>query len=127
MGRGMNMEQFREALSSDATIENEKLRKKLEELRTNTSNQIEALRSDVEHYKKQCIQLANRCFVYSKGDPALCLHCDIDCCKYAFTEKEMEAAVKKMTKEKMPRNSETAIYLHEYLCKLRAKRLKEEK
>ena len=38
MSKGMSMEEFRQALSSDAREENEKLKKELDELKESSSN-----------------------------------------------------------------------------------------
>ena len=53
MAKGMGLEEFRSALSSDATIENERLKTELEELRKSSSSKIKDLQSDLEQYKVQ--------------------------------------------------------------------------
>ena len=63
MAKGMSLEEFRSALSSDATIENERLKTELEELRKSSSSKIKDLQSDLEQYKEWHKQLCNRCFV----------------------------------------------------------------
>lgn len=40
MGKGMNLDEFRAALSSDATLENEKLKIELEQLKKKSETEI---------------------------------------------------------------------------------------
>lgn len=125
MGRGMNLDEFRDALSSEAREENEKLKKELEDLKRESSEKIAELEEEIQDLKKQCNSLGNRCFVTTKG--LLCLNCNVTQCKYAFTEADYDAAVNHMTKHKMPRNAETAAEMHDLMHKRRDERLKKEK
>lgn len=63
MAKGMSLEEFRNALSSDATVENENLKSELDKLKRGSSDEIEKLYNDLEQYKEWHKQLCNRCFV----------------------------------------------------------------
>lgn len=126
MGRsnkGLSLDEFKEALSSDARDENEKLKEELKKLKKESSEQIKSLQEDVENYKKQCTALANRCHVFTQG--LMCLNCQIDAelCEYAFTESELEMAANYMVNNKMPRTEETRAKMTKFLENLKHKRL----
>lgn len=61
----MNLEEFKKALSSDATEENKQLKKQLSDLQEEYSS-----------LKENCRALCNRCFALTKG--VTCLFCCID-------------------------------------------------
>lgn len=65
----MNLEEFKKALSSDATEENKQLKKQLSELQEEYSKKLSYL-------KETCHFLCNRCFALTKG--VTCLFCCID-------------------------------------------------
>lgn len=117
MSRGMNMDEFRNALSSEATVENEQLKTELGRLKQESENTINTLQGELEQYKNWCVGLGNRCFAMTGG--VLCLSCDIDCCKHAFNANDMEAVVAYMKKNKLPRNEETYLKAMEFLEKRR--------
>ena len=121
MGRGMNLSEFKAALSSDATIENENLKKELEELKNSSSERIKELEEELKYTKKIAKQLSNRCYVFTKG--AMCLSCKIDECRYAYTSEELEAASRHMQKNNIPRTDVGWLKMNDFLMDLRAKRL----
>lgn len=120
MGKGMSLEEFRTALSSDATIENEKLKAELKEQKEKFEEEIEKLKNENEQYEQWCKQLGNRCFVQTGG--AICMSCDVRCCKYAFTEEDRDAGVRYMLKNKLPRTAETYEKVMKFMCERRSKR-----
>lgn len=61
----MNLEEFRKALSSDATEENARLKK-----------QLSKLESENDLLKESCRVLCNRCFTLTRG--VTCLFCGLD-------------------------------------------------
>lgn len=61
----MNLEEFRKALSSDATEENAQLKRQLSDLQ----NENDSL-------KESCRVLCNRCFTLTRG--VTCLFCGLD-------------------------------------------------
>ena len=94
MGKGMSLEEFRTALSSDATIENEKLKAELKALKEKSETEIAELKEKSEQYEQWCKQLGRRCFVQTCG--VMCMNCDIECCDYALTWEDWESITKYM-------------------------------
>lgn len=121
MSKGMSLEEFRDALSSDATIENDRLKMELSELRESDSKKIEDLENEIEQYKKWHRQLCNRCFVQTRG--MLCISCKIEC-EHGYTWGDLEAASHYMRRNKLPRTPETYQKVNDFLWQRRNKREK---
>lgn len=113
MSKGMSLDEFKNALASDATIENEKLKEELETTKSKADEKIKDLENELTEYKEWCRQLSNRCYAQTGG--ALCMSCGIHCCDHAFTEADYEAAVKYMTRNKMPRNTDTYVKVAQFM------------
>ena len=114
MGKGMSLEEFRTALSSDATIENEKLKAELKTLKEKSETEIAELKEKNEQYEQWCKQLGRRCFVHTCG--AVCMNCGVECCDYALTWEDWEAITKYMQKNKLPRTTETYEKVITFIC-----------
>lgn len=125
MAKGMSMEEFRAAIASDASKENEELKKELQKVKKTSDKEIQELKEEVERYKKQCTQLYNRCAVLTKAPMMMCINCGFEECKYHPTEKEMSEAFEYMEKHKLPRNEESAAKIHSILIEKRSKRLEQ--
>lgn len=71
----MNLEEFRKALESDATVENEKLKTEVENLK----KQLQCERSKHSQEKTalldDCRALSNRCFTLTRG--TMCVFCQL--------------------------------------------------
>ena len=109
MAKGMSMEEFRQALSSDATVENEKLKeeiKSLKKLNNESSDKIKELEEELEEYKKYCNALGNRCFVHTQG--ILCLHCDVPC-PHSISDTDVMDALEYMRKNNIPMTKDKAM------------------
>ena len=119
MARGLSLDEFKNAISSDATMENEKLKKELIKLKSNTSKQIEGLTEDNKLYKDQCRALGNRCYVFTQG--TMCLNCNVEACEHMPSCSDIMAAVEYMTKNNMPRNDETRDKVNNFLMRRKAK------
>lgn len=119
MGKGMSLEEFRNALSSDATIENENLKTELEKLKKSSSDKVEKLQNDLEQYKDWHKQLCNRCFVQTQG--ILCISCGIEC-EHAYTYDDLEAVSRYMRKNNLPRTPETYQKANDFLRRRRSNR-----
>lgn len=115
MAKGMSLDEFKNALSSDATTENGKLKKELSTLRKSTSEQINNLTEERDTYKDQCRALGNRCYVFTQG--TMCLNCSVEACEHMPTSDDIMAAVEYMTKNKMPRNDETREKVNNFLMR----------
>lgn len=118
-GKGMSLEEFRNALSSDATVENENLKTELEKLKKSSFDKIEDLQNDLEQYKEWHKQLCNRCFVQTHG--ALCIRCKIEC-EHEYTYDDFEAATHYMRKNNLQRTPETYRKVNDFLMKRKNKR-----
>lgn len=83
----MNLEEFRKALSSDATEENTQLKRQLSDLQ----NENDSL-------KESCRVLCNRCFALTRG--VTCLFCGLDYpCPHMPGLEEQVAIAHKLRKE----------------------------
>lgn len=83
----MNLEEFRKALSSDATEENAQLKRQLSDLQ----NENDSL-------KESCRVLCNRCFTLTRG--VTCLFCGLDYpCPHMPGLEEQVAIAHKLRKE----------------------------
>lgn len=97
----MNMEDFRKALSSDATVENEKLKKEIEKLKKQNKKLTEDLEEQKEiasGLEKDCYALSNRCYVSSSGMGIMCIHCVLSQyhCTHMPTDEELIKYVKEL-------------------------------
>jgi len=119
MAKGLSLDEFKNALSSDAIVENDKLKKELHNLKNDTSKQIKELTEENKQYKDQCRALGNRCYVFTQG--AMCLNCNIEACEYLPTCNDIMAAVEYMTKNNMPRNEETRDRVNNFMMRRKAK------
>ena len=75
----MNLQEFKEALASDATIENEKLKKELKKLRREFSEKEKKLNEQVSLLTEDCEALTQRCWAMG-GIPSgssLCYFCSL--------------------------------------------------
>ncbi len=63
----MNLEEFRKALSSDATEENAQLKRQLSDLKTEYHEKLSKLENENDSLKESCRVLCNRCFTLTRG------------------------------------------------------------
>lgn len=95
----MNLNELRNALASDATKENERLRTEINLLREH----LRDARNDYEALKKfmtsDCITLANRCWTLTRG--TMCVFCELEAfkCPHAMSNDQKIKVAKKMMKE----------------------------
>ena len=71
----MNLEEFRKALSSDATEENAQLKRQLSDLQTEYHEKLSKLENENDSLKESCRVLCNRCFTLTRG--VTCLFCGL--------------------------------------------------
>lgn len=120
MAKGMSLDEFKIAISSDASIENVRLKKEIDLLKFSTSKKIKELTEERDQYKDWCKALGNRCFVYTGG--GMCLNCGVDACPHMPNENDIMEAVNYMIKNNMPRTEETRERVNNFI-----KRKKENK
>ena len=95
----MNLNELREAMASDATKENERLKGETNLLR----KQLSDLENDYAELKKSlnddCRALANRCFTLTHG--TMCCFCDLNKfkCQHALNYDQKIRIAKKLMEE----------------------------
>lgn len=95
----MNLDELRQAMASDATKENERLKREVNLLR----KQLRDSKSDYSALKKflihDCQALANRCRALTGG--TMCCFCELDAfkCPHAMNYKQKIEAAKKLREE----------------------------
>lgn len=72
----MNLSEFREAMASDATKENEELKRVIESLKKRYNEDTTYLRSCYAAQLEELRALANRCWALTHG--AMCCFCGLD-------------------------------------------------
>ena len=93
----MNLEEFRQALSSDATKENEQLKKQLLNLQTEYHKEFLNLKEENKLLKDDCRILCERCYALTKGD--ICLFCAIEYpCPHMPSGNEIVSFVRELKK-----------------------------
>lgn len=95
----MNLEEFKKALSSDATEENKQLKKQLSELQKEYDKKLSNLKSENDSLKESCRALCNRCFALTKG--ITCQFCVLDypCPHMPNFEERVKAVQEYLNKE----------------------------
>ena len=95
----MNLNELREAMASDATKENERLKSETNLIR----KQLSELENDYAELKKSlnddCRALANRCFTLTQG--TMCYFCDLNefRCQHALNYDQKIRIAKKLMEE----------------------------
>ena len=95
----MNLNELREAMASDATKENERLKSEANLLR----KQLSDLENDYAELKRllndDCRALANRCFTLTQG--TMCCFCDLNKfkCQHALNDDQKIRIAKKLMEE----------------------------
>ena len=75
----MNLNEFREAMASDATKENEELKREIESLKKKYHEDTVYLRNCYAAQLEELKALANRCWVLTRG--TMCCFCRLDAFK----------------------------------------------
>lgn len=95
----MNLNELREAMASDATKENEQLKRDLASLKKRYHKDTEHLRSLCNDQLEDMKALANRCWALSGG--GLCFVCELNTyrCPHSINLDDKLREVKKIRKE----------------------------
>lgn len=94
----IKLEEFRKALSSDATEENAQLKRQLSDLQTEYHEKLSKLENENDSLKESCRVLCNRCFTLTRG--VTCLFCGLDYpCPHMPGLEEQVAMAHKLRKE----------------------------
>lgn len=95
----MNLDEFRKAMESDATVENERLKRDLADVEKSYRDMSEGYTNRIQRLNSDCRALANRCFALTHG--AMCMFCQL-CdyqCQHGLSIEDKIKAAKKLTEE----------------------------
>ena len=95
----MNLDEFRKAMESDATVENGQLKRYLTEIEKRYHEMSEEYTDRIQRLNSDCRALANRCFALTHGE--MCVFCELSdyCCKHAMSIDDKLKAAKKLMEE----------------------------
>ena len=95
----MNLDELRQAMASDATVENERLKRDLADVEKRYREMSEDYMARIQKLNSDCRVLANRCFALTHG--AMCVFCELSdyCCKHAMSIDDKVKAAKKLREE----------------------------
>lgn len=95
----MNLDEFRKAMESDATIENERLKRDLADVEKRYREMSEKYTDRIQRLNSDCRALANRCFALTHGE--LCLFCELSdyYCPHGLSIDYKVKAAKKLMEE----------------------------
>ena len=95
----MNLDEFRKAMESDATVENERLKRDLADVEKRYCEMSEECTDRIQKLNSDCRALANRCFALTHG--AMCVFCELSDyhCKHAMSIDDKVKTAKKLMEE----------------------------
>ena len=95
----MNLDEFRKAMESDATVENERLKRDLAEVEKRYHEMFEDYMTRIQKLNSDCQALANRCFALTHG--AMCVFCELSDyqCPHGLSIDDKVKAAKKLMEE----------------------------
>ena len=95
----MNLDELREAMASDATKENERLKSEINLLRKHLRDSKDDFEALKENMTNDCLALANRCWVLTRG--TMCCFCEFDAfkCPHGMSYEQKFEVAKKMMEE----------------------------
>lgn len=95
----MNLDEFRKAMESDATIENERLKRDLADVEKRYREMSEEYTDRIQRLNNDCRALANRCFALTQG--TMCVFCELSDyhCKHTMSIDDKVKTAKKLMEE----------------------------
>ena len=95
----MNLDEFRKAMESDATVENERLKRALAKVEKLYHEMSEDYITRIQKLNSDCQALANRCFALTHG--AMCVFCELSDyhCKHTMSIDDRIKDAKKLMEE----------------------------
>lgn len=95
----MNLDEFRKAMESDATVENERLKRDLADVEKRYREMSEGYTARIQKLNSDCRYLANRCFALTKG--AMCVFCELNSynCSHVISFENKLPVIKRLRKE----------------------------
>ena len=95
----MNLDELRQAMASDATVENERLKRDLADVEKRYRKMSEGYMARIQKLNSDCRALANRCFALTQG--TMCVFCELSDyhCKHAMSIDDRITTAKKLMEE----------------------------
>lgn len=95
----MNLDEFRKAMESDATVENECLKRDLAKVEKLYHEMSEEYTDRIQKLNGDCRALANRCFTLTHGE--MCVFCELSDyqCPHGLSIDDKVKAAKKLMEE----------------------------
>ena len=95
----MNLNELREAMASDATKENEELKRQLKSLRKKYDRESREMSEEIAALKSDCRALGNRCFALTQG--SMCMFCNLITmeCSHVLNDDQKIRMAKKLMEE----------------------------
>ena len=95
----MNLDEFRKAIESDATVENERLKREFADVEKRYREMSDRSTARIQKLNSDCRALANRCFALTHG--AMCVFCELSDyrCEHAMSIDDKVKASKKLMEE----------------------------
>ena len=95
----MNLYEFRKAMESDATVENERLKRNLADAEKSYRKMSEEYTDRIQRLNSDCRALVNRCFALTHG--AMCVFCELSDyqCPHGLSIDYKVKATKKLMEE----------------------------
>lgn len=122
--RGMSLEEFREELASDATIENEKLKEEIRKLkkelkaaREDRRESAERKNQEIDGLREDLKFLINRCYALTRG--GMCVFCGIHRCEHCLKPGEAQRAANECNNGRLPMDDEGKEKLMLYIMEKR--------
>lgn len=95
----MNLDKFRKAMESDATVENERLKRDIADVEKRYHEMFAEYTDRIQRLNSDCRALANRCFALTHG--AMCVFCELSDyqCPHGLSIDDKIKAAKKLMEE----------------------------
>ena len=95
----MNLDELRQAMASDATVENERLKRDLADVEKSYREMSEGYMDKIQKLNSDCRALANRCFVLTRGTLCMCCQLYDYQCPHGLSIDDKIKAAKKLMEE----------------------------
>ena len=95
----MNLDELRQDMASDATVENERLKRDIADVEKRYHEMFAEYTDRIRRLNSDCRALSNRCFTLTHG--AMCVFCELSDyrCKYVMSIDDKVKAAKKLMEE----------------------------
>ena len=95
----MNLDELRKAMASDATKENEELKRQVKNLQNKYDRERREMSEEIAALKSDCRALGNRCFTLTHG--SMCMFCNLSTmeCPHALNDDHKIRMAKKLMEE----------------------------